>query len=59
VRELRAENKGLRLKNTELQGRIDGFEKEKTDAVAKAVRKVPQVRMKCAPRSRRRPISAY
>lgn len=37
VRELRAENKGLRLKNTELQGRIDGFEKEKTDAVAKAV----------------------
>jgi hypothetical protein len=37
VRELRAENKGLRLKNTELQGRIDGFEKEKTEAVAKAV----------------------
>lgn len=37
VRELRAENKGLRLKNGELQGRIDGLEKEKTDAVAKAV----------------------
>jgi hypothetical protein len=43
VRELRAENKGLRLKNSELQGRIDGFDKDKADAitaeVAKAVEK--------------------
>lgn len=37
VQELRAENKGLRLKNTELTGKIDGFEKEKADAVSKAV----------------------
>lgn len=37
VRELRAENKGLRLKNTELQGKVDGFEKATADAVAKAV----------------------
>lgn len=37
VQELRAENKGLRLKNTELIGKIDGFEKEKAEAVSKAV----------------------
>ncbi|OVE45670.1 hypothetical protein [Chromobacterium violaceum] len=39
VRELRAENKGLRLKNTELQGKVDGHEKATADAVAKAVEK--------------------
>lgn len=37
VRELRAENKGLRLKNTELQSKVDGFDKTMADAVAKAV----------------------
>lgn len=37
VQELRAENKGLRLKNAELTGKIDGFEKEKADAVSKAI----------------------
>lgn len=37
VQELRAENKGLRLKNTELTGKIDGFEKEKAEAISKAV----------------------
>ena len=37
VRELRAENKGLRLKNQELTAKVEGFETEKADAVAKAV----------------------
>ncbi|PXX42223.1 phage scaffolding protein [Aquitalea magnusonii] len=37
VRELRAENKGLRLKNTELQGKVDGFEQATAEAVKKAI----------------------
>lgn len=37
VRELRAENKGLRLKNQELTGKVEGFETEKADAIAKAI----------------------
>lgn len=37
VRELRAENKGLRLKNTELQGKVDGFEADKAEAIKTAV----------------------
>lgn len=37
VRELRAENKGLRLKNNELQGKVDGFEADKTAAINAAV----------------------
>lgn len=37
VRELRAENKGLRLKNQELQSRVDGFDKATAEAVQKAV----------------------
>lgn len=37
VSELRAENKGLRLKNTELQGKVDGFETTKADAIKVAV----------------------
>lgn len=37
VRELRAENKGLRLNNQELTKKVEGFEAEKADAVAKAV----------------------
>jgi hypothetical protein len=39
VRELRAENKGLRLKAIELQGKVDGFDKEKADAIAAEVAK--------------------
>lgn len=37
VRELRAENKGLRLKNNELQGKVDGFEADKAAAIKAAV----------------------
>lgn len=37
VRELRAENKGLRLKNTELQTKTDNFEVEKAAAIKTAV----------------------
>lgn len=37
VRELRAENKGLRLKNQELQTKVDGFDQATADAVQKAV----------------------
>ncbi|WP_426102921.1 hypothetical protein [Pseudomonas sp. PSPC3-3] len=37
VRELRAENKGLRLKNTELQTKYDSFEVEKAAAIKTAV----------------------
>ena len=36
VRELRAENKSYRLKNEELTKKVEGFEAEKADAVAKA-----------------------
>ncbi|MHA3117263.1 hypothetical protein E0H86_07195 [Acinetobacter sp. ANC 4635] len=37
VRELRAENKGLRLNNQALTAKVEGFETEKAEAVAKAV----------------------
>ena len=37
VRELRAENKSYRLKNEELTKKVEGFEAEKADAVAKAI----------------------
>lgn len=37
VRELREENKSYRLKNQELTTKVEGFETEKADAVAKAV----------------------
>ncbi|EZI23766.1 hypothetical protein [Pseudomonas extremaustralis] len=37
VSELRAENKGLRLKNQELTGKVDSFEATKADAIKVAV----------------------
>lgn len=37
VTELRAENKGLRLKNQELTGKVDAFETTKADAIKVAV----------------------
>ncbi|MHA3062517.1 phage scaffolding protein [Acinetobacter sp. ANC 4641] len=37
VQELRAENKGLRLNNQALTAKVEGFETEKAEAVAKAV----------------------
>lgn len=40
VRELRAENKGLRQTNTQLQSKINGFDAEKADAISKAVEEV-------------------
>jgi hypothetical protein len=37
VRELRAENKGLRLKNQDLTGKVEAFETTKADAIKVAV----------------------